>query len=468
MTSDAVPVGVPAAVAKRWHYPDHCAMSAPIRFHVPHPFLMLLGGLAVATLLTWIIPPGAFDRAVDPATGAALVVAGSYHAVAGTPVGLMAALVAVPRGIMEGADVIAVILFVGGAFALLEQTGTLSRLVGALIYRAYHPTAVIAGVSSVFSALGAIEYMHEEIVALVPVMVMLSRRLGFGSITALSMSIGAAVVGAAFGPTNPFSTALALEYAELPALSSAWLRLATLVIATAVWIWWTVRQAARDDVKPDIPNLVTQQASMRDVMLLALVLVPFVPYVCGVLWLDWGFDELSAIFLVVGYVVGVVSGMSLGETTVKFIRGMETMLGAALLIGISRAISIVLIDAQVLDTVVYALAAPLDDLPTYAAGALMVPIQALLHVLLPSTSGQAVLTIPVFAPVADLIGMSRDAAVMAFQTGAVLTDVLSPTTGPFLAMLLAAHVPFDRWLRFAIPGMALVSLVGFAAIAIML
>ena len=111
---------------------------------------------------------------------------------------------------------------------------------------------------------------------------------------------------------------------------------------------------------------------------------------------------------------------------------------------------------------------PLDDLSTYAAGALMIPIQALLHVLLPSTSGQAVLTIPVFAPVADLIGMSRDAAVMAFQTGAVLTDVLSPTTGPFLAMLLAAHVPFDRWLRFAIPGMALVSLVGFAAVAVML
>jgi uncharacterized ion transporter superfamily protein YfcC len=196
--------------------------------------------------------------------------------------------------------------------------------------------------------------------------------------------------------------------------------------------------------------------------------VPFVPYVYGVLELDWGFEELAAIFLVAGYIVGIVSGLNLGQTTVQFIKGMETMLAAGLLVGISRAISIVLIDAHVLDTVVYALAAPLDDLPTYLAAALMVPIQALLHVLLPSTSGQAVLTMPVFAPVADLLGMSRDAAVMAFQTGAVLTDVLSPTTGPFLAMLLAAQVPFERWLRFAIPGMALVSLVGFAAIAVML
>jgi uncharacterized ion transporter superfamily protein YfcC len=153
---------------------------------------------------------------------------------------------------------------------------------------------------------------------------------------------------------------------------------------------------------------------------------------------------------------------------VQFLKGMETMLAAALLIGLSRAISIVLIDARVLDTVVYGLAAPLDDVPLHAAAALMVPIQALLHVLVPSTSGQAVLAMPIFAPVADLIGMSRDAAVMAFQTGAVLTDVLSPTTGPFLAMLLAAQVPFERWLRFGIPGMALVSLVGFAAIFLML
>jgi uncharacterized ion transporter superfamily protein YfcC len=443
-------------------------MFLTLRFRVPHPFLLLLGAVAVAMLLTWILPAGEFDRRVDPATGASVVVAGTYRAVEASPVGIMGALVAVPRGIVEGADVIAVILLVGGAFALLDCTGALTRLVGMLIDRAYHPTWVITLVSIAFSALGAIEYMHEEIIALVPVMVLLSRRLGHGAITALAMSIGAAVVGAAFGPTNPFSTALALEYAELPPLSSAALRFGTLVAGTAIWIWWTVRQAPRDDIKPDVHHVATDVATVRDVVLLAIVLVPFVPYVYGVLALDWGFDELSALFLVTGYVVGLVAGLNLGQTTVQFLKGMETMLAAALLIGLSRAISIVLIDARVLDTVVYGLAAPLDDVPLHAAAALMVPIQALLHVLVPSTSGQAVLAMPIFAPVADLIGMSRDAAVMAFQTGAVLTDVLSPTTGPFLAMLLAAQVPFERWLRFGIPGMALVSLVGFAAIALML
>ena len=199
-----------------------------------------------------------------------------------------------------------------------------------------------------------------------------------------------------------------------------------------------------------------------------MLLLPFVPYVYGVLRLDWAFDELSALFLVAGYGVGLVAGMTLTQTTVQFLKGMETMLAAALLIGLSRAISIVLIDAHVLDTIVYGLATPLESLPTFVAAFGMVPIQALLHVPLPSTSGQAVLTMPIFGPVADLLGMSRDAAVMAFQTGTVLTDILSPTSGAFLAMLLTAGVSFDRWLKFAIPGIALVSLVGFAAIAILI
>jgi len=282
------------------------------------------------------------------------------------------------------------------------------------------------------------------------------------------MSIGAAVVGAAFGPTNPFATALAFEYADLPPLTSPLIRLTTLVAGTAIWIAWTIRQAPRDDVIADVPAASTDRATVRDVLLLSFLVIPFVPYVYGVLNLDWEFNELSALFLGAGYAVGLVAGLSLERTTVQFLKGMETMLPAALLVGLSRAISIVLIDARVLDTVVYALSTPLSGLPTAVAAALMVPIHGLLHVLLPSTSGQAVLTMPIFGPVADLIGMSRDAVVMTFQTGAVLTDVLSPTTGPFLAMLLAAGVPFDRWLRFAIPGMALVSLVGFAATMLLL
>ena len=145
---------------------------------------------------------------------------------------------------------------------------------------------------------------------------------------------------------------------------------------------------------------------------------------------------------------------------------MEAMLAAGLFVGIARAISIVFSDGQVLDPILHALATPLGHLPGLAAAALMVPARALLHVPVPSVSGQAVLTMPVMAPLCDLLGISRDAAVIAYQTGAGLMDLITPTNGALLAMLLAANVPYGRWIKFAAPGAVLVSLVGLAGIAL--
>jgi uncharacterized ion transporter superfamily protein YfcC len=145
---------------------------------------------------------------------------------------------------------------------------------------------------------------------------------------------------------------------------------------------------------------------------------------------------------------------------------MEGMLAAALFVGIARAISVALSDGQVLDTILYSLATPLGRLPGLAAAMLMVPAQALLHVPVPSVSGQAVLTMPVMAPLCDLLGMSRDAAVIAYQTGAGLMDLITPTNGALLAMLLAANVPYGRWFKFAAPGALLVSLVGLVGVAL--
>jgi hypothetical protein len=136
------------------------------------------------------------------------------------------------------------------------------------------------------------------------------------------------------------------------------------------------------------------------------------------------------------------------------------------LVGVARAISVALADGQVLDTIVYALATPLDHVPRLAAGVLMVPVHALLHVPVPSVSGHAVLTMPIMAPLADLLGLSRDAAVIAYQTGAGLAELLTPTNGAVLATVFGAGVPFGRWLRFAVPGVLLVSLVGLVGIAL--
>ena len=430
---------------------------------LPHPLVLLLGGVAVAVALTWIVPAGAYQRRTDAATKREVVIPGTYARVAASPVGPMAAIMAVPQGIVAGADVIVTVLFVGGAFGLLDATGALARLVGSLVGATRKPRFVVIFVSLAFATLGALENMHEEIIALVPVLLVLSRGLGFGAITALAMSVGAAVVGSAFGPTNPFQTGIALRFAEMPALSQPALRVGLLAAAVAVWIGWTLYMTARDDVRPET-TVAAGKASARDAVLLAIVLVPFIPYVIGVLKFDWGFNELSGLFLVAGFAIGLVAGHSVSETALKFLRAMEGMLAASLFIGVARGISVALSGGQILDTILYALASPLAHVPGIFAALLMVPMHVLLHIPVPSVSGQAVLTMPIMAPLSDLLGFSRDAAVIAYQTGAGLMDMITPTNGALLAMLLGAKVTYGRWLKFAIPGALLVALVGLAGI----
>jgi len=431
---------------------------------LPHPLILLLGGVAVAAALTWVIPAGFYQRRTDPVTQRSVVIAGTYTPAKAAPVGPGGALMAVPRGIISGADVILTILFVGGTFALLDATGALARLVGSLLRRTRRPRLIVILVSLVFATLGALENMQEEIIALIPVLLALCTRLGFGAVTTLAVSVGAAAVGSAFGPTNPFQTGIALRFAELPPLTQPVLRFSLLVVAVAVWMVWTLAMVSRDDVRPEQAPPDTAPATKRDVVLLVLAIAPFVPYVIGVIRWDWGFNELSATFLVAGFVIALVAGHTLSESAVVFLKAMEGLLAASLFVGVARGISVVLSDGRVMDTIVYGLATSLARAPGPLAALLMIPAQALLHVPLPTMSGQAVLTMPILAPLCDLLGISRDAAVIAYQTGAGLMDMITPTNGALLAMVLGARVGYDRWLRFAVPGAVLVALVGAGGI----
>ena len=415
-----------------------------------------------AAVLTWVLPAGQYERAADPETGREMVLAGTYQVVDADPVGPMEALIAVPQGIVAGAEIVVVILMVGGVFVLLEQTGALGRLVGALVDRVRHPTMVIVFVALFFSTLGALVNLNEEVIAMVPILLLLSHRIGYGAVTAVAMSLGAAVVGAAFGPTNPFGAGLALQVSDVDPGATFGLRLAMLGAAVAVWIGWTVRQARNDDVRPEVHSVAAEPATGRDVLILACALIPFGVYVFGLLRLNWGVNEMSALFLVSAYAVGLLAGFGVTDTTVRYLRGMESMLVAGLLVGVARSISIVLTDGRIIDTIVHGLASPLDGLPETVAAGLMIPIQALLHVPVSSNSGHAALAMPIFAPAADVLGLPRNVAVMAYQAGGITMDMITPTAGALLAVLLSAKVPFARWLRFALPGALLVMAVGFA------
>ena len=433
---------------------------------LPHPIVLLLGAIVVAAAFTWVIPAGEYERRDDPVTGRRVAVAGTYHTVEAQPVGPFGVLMAVPRGFAEGIDVIMTILLVGAAWVVVDRIGTLRVVVGAFVRRLRRPIVAIPAVALFFGAMGAAENMQEEIIALVPVLMLLGRRLGVDAITIVAASAGAAIVGSAFGPINPFQAGIALKLAELPPLIAGGLRFAALGVAMAVWIGWTLRHAGRHAVAADHADDDGRQLAARDLVIMACLLLPLVVYIYGVTSLSWGFDELSAVFLLGGIIAGLIGGLGLEGTARAFIAGMQDMLPAASMVALARSISLVLNDGQVIDTILHGLATPLGHLPAMATGVMMVPVQALIHIPVSSVSGQAALTIPIFAPLADLVGLPRLVAVMAYQTGAGLMEMLTPTNGALMAVLLAAGVPYQRWIRFATGGVLLVALVGLAAMAL--
>ena len=447
---------------------------------LPHPAVLLGGAVLAAAAFTWILPAGQYDRRPDPATGRNVVVAGTYHRVDAAPVGPFAAAVAVPRGFIAAADVVVLVLLVGGAWVVVDRIGTLPVIVDALVVQFGHRGLwVVPCVSLFFGAMGALENMQEEIIPLVPVLLLLGNGLGVDAITVVAMSAGAAMVGSAFGPTNPFQAGIALKIAQLPPLERGGLRFAMLAAGLGAWIALTLRHAVRAQsgkqgaesttaAKPVDEHAARGPIDRRHVLVMLIMAAPMAAYVYGALRLDWELNQLSAGFVIAAIAAGLIGRLGLAGTITTYLNGMATVLPAAMLIGLARSISLVLDDGRVVDTILNGLVTPLAHLPPMTAALLMIPFHGLLHVAVPSVSGHAVLTMPLFAPVADLLGFSREAAVLAYQTGAGLMEMMTPTNGALMAVLLAANVPWGRWLRFAWIGIAVLLAIGVGAIAMVM
>jgi len=439
---------------------------------LPHPVLLLLIGTALAAALTWLVPAGEFDRHDDPATGRRVVVAGTYHPVPAAPVTPFAAAVAVPRGFVAAADVVGVILFVGGAWVVVERAGALGAVIGWLVSASSRGGLLaIPMVSLFFGAMGALENMQEEIIPLMPVLLLMGRGLRIDAVAVVAMSAGAAMVGSAFGPTNPFQAGLGLRLAQEAPFAGGIIRLAMFAIGLALWVAYTMRYAASrrtDDPAAAATTAAANAFKARQVLVLACMLVPMAVYVYGAIRLDWTFNELSGVFLVGACLAGLAGGLGLPLTVATYLEGMQALVPAAVLVGAARSISLVLEDGRVVDTLLNAMATWLAHLPAAASAFLMVPVQAALHTVVPSVSGQMVLTMPLLVPLADLLHLSRQVPVLAFQTGAGLMELLTPTNGALMAILLAADVPYHRWLRFAVVATAMQVLVGLAGIGVAL
>lgn len=464
-----------------------------MKLSVPHPLVLLSACIVLAAAASYLLPAGAYDRVTDEEVGRTVVVAGTYQEVEPSPVGPFEAIVALPRGMVDAAEVIFLVFLIGGAFTVVDETGALRRGITSLV-RALRgrDLLVIPVVSLCFATGGVLENMQEEIIPLIPVLMILARRMGFTPITAVAMSAGPAFVGSAFSPINPFQVQIAQRLAELPLLSGALFRIAFLVLALALWIGMTMRYAARTRGEPEVAGDGRPQGGpddaaagagsggdpghenpsgdegvrRSDLLILALVAATFALIVPGLALWHWGFNELSAAFFIMGVIVGLLAGMRLSGTAQAYVRGFRGMAYAGLLIGFARAIYVVLQDGRIIDTIVHAMFTPLEGLPVLASAFGMVGAHTAIHVPVPSVSGQAVLTMPLLVPLSDLLGMSRQVTVLAYQYGAGLCELITPTNGALMAILASAGVRYEAWLRHVLPlylGLVALGLVAIAA-----
>ena len=443
-------------------------MTQTQRSRVPDPLVLMSACILVAMAASWVLPAGEFDRVENEATGRMVVVPGSYHAVEQSPVNPFDAVVALPLGMADAADVIFLVFLIGGAFTVVDASGTLGRATAGLALALRGRDILVIPIVSLFFAIGgATENMAEEIVALVPVLLVLATRVGFTPLVVVAMSAGAAAVAASFSPVNLFQVLIAQRVADVAAYSAAAYRALFLLLALAVWIGATMRYAARTRTEPQALEVGEGGGlGARDGVVLALVGVTFGVVVWGLLSAGWDFNRLSAAFFIMGVVVGLVAGLGLGGTSAAYARGFRDMAYAALLIGFARAIYVVLDQGRVIDTIVHGIFLPIEGLPRLVSALGMLVAQAAIHVPVPSVSGQAVLTMPLLAPLSDLLEIPRQVTVLAYQYGAGLCDLITPTNGALMAVLAAAGVRYDRWLAFAVPLYLGLMALGAVAIAI--
>ncbi|SFD87525.1 Uncharacterized membrane protein YfcC, ion transporter superfamily [Lentibacillus persicus] len=437
------------------------------RFKMPHTYVLLFGVIVFAGLLTYILPSGQFDRYEDPDTGRELVDATSYTAVDANPQNLFDMLMAIPKGMENGAYIIFFVFIVGGAFGIIQSTGVIDRGINVIIEKMNGkeiwavPLFII-----LFSFTGSVMGLAEELLPFYPIMVVLAIRMGFDSITGISLVLLGAGAGFAGAFLNPFTVGIAQGVAELPLFSGMGFRVimfSTMVLVTAIYIMIYAKRVKADPTISPMYELdrerdlvlenVSENAgfSLRHKIVLAIFFIGLLFIAFGVIQLGWYIHELSAAFLTIGIVAGVVGGLGINKTAEEFIKGAAGITFGALVIGIASGIIVVLEEGVVLDTIVYYLAESVSALPSFLSAIGMFFVQMILNFFIPSGSGQAAASMPVMVPVADLIGMTRQTAVVAFQFGDGITNVFNPTSAYFMAGLALAGIPWEKWAKWVWP-----------------
>lgn len=450
-----------------------------MRFRVPHTLVLLYAMTVVAYALTWLLPAGAYDTEVN-AQGREVVIPGTFQTLDTAPnVPVWNLLTVIPRALESAQGIIFLVFIIGGALGVLQATGAMDAGMARLLRRFDARPGLLVVMGVIGFAIGSSSIgMAEEYIALAAVLAALCAGLRMDTVVAAGMLIIGNSVGYGAAVLNPFTVLIAQDIAGLPPLSGSGLRMMLFVPLLALGIWHVWRYARRVRADPsaslvaDVPEaqfVVGEQPpplTPRRQMVLWSALALLGVAVWGLITRGWYLEELGAIFFVMAVVAGLVGGLGVNATARQFSVGAAGLAGTALMIGFARAIEIMFTDGQILHTVVHGLSAPLGRLGTEAAAVGMFWIQAAINFLVPSGSGQAYVTMPLMAPIADVLELPRQVAVLAYQLGDGLTTMINPADAVLMGILGACGVPYGRWLRFIWPLAVQVLVFGSAAMVL--
>ncbi len=448
----------------------------------PDTLLILMIILLIFVGLTWIIPAGEFDRALK--AGREIVVPGTYHRVDPSPQGIGAFFTGPIRGFISAAQIIGFVFLVGGSFNILTRTGAVDAgLQSILRFSQRKPSTkkwIIPLVMILFSLAGATFGMSEETLVFILITIPLAMALGYDSITGLGMAFVGAHIGFAGAFINPFTIGVAQGIADLPPASGVGYRVVVWTILTIVGIVYVMRYAKKVEKQPELSPAFEidkkryhpeeKDGSLdfnlsRKLVLLALFICLAI-LVYGVSG-DWGWyiNEIAALFIGLGILAAILGRLSADEAISAFKEGAKDMMTAALVIGLAKGLIVVAQDGKIIDTILNGIAS-VSSQYGWLNVELMFVFQSFLNFFVPSGSGQAALTMPIMAPLSDILEVSRQTAVLAFQFGDGLSNMIIPTSGVLMGVLGVAKIPYNIWIKWMLPFFFLLSAI--AAILLIL
>jgi uncharacterized ion transporter superfamily protein YfcC len=439
------------------------------KWKIPHTFVIVYSIIILAAIATWIVPGGHFERQTieEGGTTREILVRDSFEYQENIPQ-VFALFEAPLKGIIRMADIIGFIFLVGGAFYIFQKTGAIAATIGKIVkIMEGHEKWIIAIVMILFSFFGAFFGMCEEAMPFVLIFVPLALALGYDSITGLCFSFLAAGVGFASAFFNPFTVQIAQKFSEIPPVSGWEYRLVIWIFVTLLSIVWVIRYAEKirknpklsltydldqkkrlklEEEKQDVGEFRLKHAS---VILILIAGILFLFY--GVIELHWYIIELAALFLAMGIVGGILGGLSVNEVAEGFVEGARDIVGAALIVGFAAGIIVILEDGNIIDTILHSMSKLTTESFPLLSAYMMYVVQMFLNFFIPSGTTKAALTMPLFAPLADLSGITRQTAVLAYQFGDGFTNMIIPTSGVTVGTLAMAKVPFEKWFKWLLP-----------------